>query len=81
MIQGALDFSGQQAMDLDGGSLRSQSARDARDHGYGGPAYWSQLDKSAAEHFDYFTRKGDHVQARLMFTRSLSEALKGNDGL
>lgn len=60
--------------------LRSQSARDAQAGGYGGPGYWLYLDEAAADHHDYFLRHGDPATAERMFTRSLSEALMGNDG-
>ena len=58
----------------------AQSARDAQRTGYGSPSYWDHLEQSALEHHAYFTRKGDTVTARRMLTRSLSEALAGNDG-
>jgi len=59
----------------------SQSARDAQAGGYGNPAYWNLLDDHAQELHDYFMRKGDEKTAKEMFTRSLSEALRGNDGV
>jgi hypothetical protein len=60
---------------------KSQAARDAQAAQYGGPSYWASLDKHAQEMHDYFVRKGDEKAAEEMFTRSLSDALKGNDGL
>lgn len=58
----------------------SQSARDAAASGYGGPDYWARLDQSASESHAYFTRHGDHERAAQMLSRTLSEALMGNDG-
>lgn len=57
---------------MDQPQYKSQSARDAQASGYGSPRYWQYLDDTAAEHF----AKG-YTDA---FTRTLSEALMGNDG-
>jgi hypothetical protein len=59
---------------------RSQAARDARRAGYGDASYWKYLDRAAQEHYDYFMARGDTAKAESMFTESLSEALRGNDG-
>jgi hypothetical protein len=61
-------------------TYQSQAARDAQASGYGGQSYWDYLDRAAREHADYFARNGDPVKAAEMLTRSLSEALRGNDG-
>lgn len=61
-------------------SRRSQAARDAETSDYGTESYWDYLDHYAAEHHAYFTARGDTEQAEAMFTRTLSEALAGNDG-
>lgn len=44
-------------------------------------AYWDSLDKSAQESHAYFVAKGDEKKANEMLTRSLSQALAGNDGI
>ena len=59
----------------------SWSARDAAEFNYGDESYWAYLDRSAFEKAQYYTRKGDPESAERMFTRGLSEALKGNNGL
>lgn len=61
--------------------FQSQSARDAEEMNYGKESYWQYLDQHAFELRDYFLRKGDPVQAKEMMTRSLSDSLKGNDGI
>jgi len=47
---------------------------------FSSPRYWEYLDNHAQRMADYFTRKGEPERAALMLTRSLSEALAGNDG-
>jgi len=59
----------------------SQAARDACAQGYGDRAYWEYLDASALRSSDYWTRRGDACTARAMLIRSLSDALRGNDGI
>lgn len=59
----------------------AQSAQDAQAFHYGGRSYWDYLEKASKESRDYYLRKGDPERAELMMTRSLSEALRGNDGL
>lgn len=61
-------------------NLTSQSARDAQASGYGDESYWLYLDKAAQETHDYYIRHGQPEKAAEMLTRSLSEALQGNDG-
>lgn len=61
-------------------TYRSQSARDAAASGYGSPSYATYLDRSAQEHADYYTARGEHELAVAQFTRSLSNALRGNEG-
>lgn len=62
------------------GPCRSRSARDAQTSGYGNDGYWQYLDQSAQEHHDYFMARGAAEMAELMFTRTLSESLMGNEG-
>ena len=59
---------------------QSQAARDAQAHGYGGESYWAYLDKACAESADHWRSRGDEDRAAAMMTRSLGEALAGNDG-
>lgn len=61
-------------------TYKAQSARDAQNMGYGGESYWEYLDRAAAEASDYWRRHGDEDKAAQMMTRSLSEALRGNEG-
>lgn len=60
---------------------KSQAARDAQAQGYGKEGYWDYLDSSAEEKHAYYMNLGDRVNAELMFTRSLSDALRGNEGI
>ena len=59
---------------------RSQAARDAAASGYGSESYWQYLDDAAQRHYDYFAERGMHGMAEEMLSRSLGEALLGNDG-
>jgi len=59
---------------------QSQAARDAQAGGYGGESYWVALDEAALRMRDYFLRRDDPASAAEMLTRSLGEALRGNDG-
>jgi hypothetical protein len=59
---------------------QSQAARDAQARGYGGESYWAYLDEAAARKRDYYLRCGDKELADAVFTRTLAEALRGNDG-
>lgn len=59
---------------------RSQAARDAQAANYGAESYWRYLDEAAEETAVYFADRGDFEAAAEQFTRSLSEALRGNDG-
>jgi hypothetical protein len=61
-------------------TYQSQAARDAQCANYGGPAYCAYLDRHALELRDYYMRHGDELLAAAMLTRSLSEALAGNNG-
>jgi hypothetical protein len=61
-------------------TYQAQSARDAQATGYGGESYWSYLEEAALRMHRYFLGRGETEQAELMLTRSLSEALAGNDG-
>lgn len=58
----------------------SRSARDAQKMGYGDRGYWEYLDQHARELRDHFLQHGDPVRAAEIMTRTLSEALAGNDG-
>lgn len=58
-------------------TYRSRAARDARAHG---ERYAEHVEGSAIRAHDYFMGRGDTVRAELMLTRSLGEALTGNDG-
>jgi hypothetical protein len=59
---------------------RSQAARDAERANYGDAGYHKYLDEHALEMAAKFTIKGDHEMANWILTRSLGEALRGNDG-
>lgn len=59
---------------------RSQSARDAQAMGYGSSSYWDSLEAHAFKLRDYYQAKGDTAKADQMLSRSLSEALRGNEG-
>lgn len=63
-----------------GMTYRSQAARDAQARGYGGESYWAYLDRTCQESHDHWIRRGDPERASHMLTRSLGEALQGNDG-
>lgn len=60
---------------------QSQAARDAQERSYGGESYWAYLDRAALESAAHWARKGDNDRAATMLTRSLGEALQGNDGI
>lgn len=59
---------------------RAQAARDAQAMGYGDERYWAYLDDSSEETYQYYMARGEFDLAEWMMTRSLSEALRGNDG-
>jgi hypothetical protein len=62
-------------------SYKSQAARDAEASGYGSKSYWDYLERSAHEHHAYFVQHPElGVDPNTMLTRSLSEALQGNEG-
>ena len=61
-------------------TYKSQAARDAEEMNYGNQRYWETLDEAAERHAEYYRGKGDLEMAERMLTRSLSEALQGNDG-
>ena len=58
----------------------SQCANDAEDRKYGDYSYWLSLEISALEKAAYYANHGMHETAKYMLTRSLGEALSGNDG-
>jgi hypothetical protein len=62
------------------GPYFSQCARDAQKSGYGKQSYWDHLETSSLQSYVRFAEKGDMETARLMLTRDLGEALRGNDG-
>jgi hypothetical protein len=59
---------------------QAQSARDARDRGYGGKSYWDYLEQSALERCARYLLRGDAEAAERMLTRTLGDALAGNNG-
>lgn len=60
--------------------LKSRAAREARDAKYGDAGYWAELDASAIRHAAYYRARGDEATAAEMLSRSLAEALAGNNG-
>ena len=62
-------------------NYKSQAAREAQAANYGDAKYWQCLDDSAQRAYAYFMSIGDEVSADSMFTRSLADALRGNDGI
>lgn len=62
-------------------TYESKAAQQAQASNFGSPDYWSYLDQNAKEHRDHFLAKGDQKQADSMMSRSLSDCLKGNDGI
>jgi hypothetical protein len=72
--------SGRCPFEYDHDEYEAQSARDARERGYGDRTYWEYLERSAKEKRDYFLWHGDPERAAEMMTRSLSEVLRGNNG-
>ena len=62
-------------------TYQSQAARDAQRFGYGGQRYWDYLDEAALQDPRLLGAQGRQRPGRAaMLTRSLSEALRGNDG-
>lgn len=65
-------------------TFKSQSARDAQRAlvrgGHVDESYLDYLDDAEQRHHDYYAERGDMVSAERMLTRSLGEALRGNDG-
>ena len=59
-------------------TYESQSARDAS-RAYEA-RYCEYLDEAAKRYRDYFTARGMHELAAEMMTRTLGQALVGNDG-
>lgn len=59
---------------------KSQAARDAQAANYGNKTYWDYLEQYSEELFNRFLVNGDLEIANKMMSRSLSEALIGNDG-
>lgn len=60
--------------------MKSQSAREALASGFGGERYAAYLDATAERLRDFYLARGDAESAERMMTRSLGEALAGNDG-
>lgn len=61
-------------------SYKSQVAKDAQQANYGAKAYWDYLEENAHEKAKYYAELGMTEMAEKMLTRSLTEALQGNDG-
>lgn len=69
-------------------TFKSQAARDAQRMGIKSQdyapgfteSYCEYLDKSAQEYHDLYMARGDADTAESMLDRTLSEALRGNDG-
>ncbi len=61
-------------------AYKAQSARDAQERNYGTVRYWDYLERAAEESHAHWTRRGDLERANHMMTRSLADALRGNDG-
>jgi hypothetical protein len=61
-------------------AFEAQCARDAEGSAYGSEGYAEYLEETCKRHRDYFLAKGDPEMAERMMTRTLSEALMGNDG-
>lgn len=61
-------------------TYEARAAREAQASGYGDQSYWDYLNRSAFENAEYFLATNHPELAASMFTRSLSEALVGNDG-
>lgn len=59
---------------------RSQAARDAQAMNYGNESYWLHLEQHAFELRGRFLAEQNWSMADEMLNRSLSEALRGNDG-
>lgn len=59
---------------------KAQAARDARDQNYGDETYWDSLEEHARSLHAYYLLAGDEKKADEMLTRSLSDALRGNEG-
>lgn len=59
---------------------KARTAQDAAEWGYGTERYWRYLDESAQEKYDYYMAEGDPERANEMMVRTLTEALRGNDG-
>lgn len=68
-------------MDTPKTGYKSQAARDAAEGGYGSKSYWDYLESHAIELHDKFMLRGDTKTAQEMMTRTLGEALMGNNGI
>lgn len=66
-------YMSQQAQDAQAGLVRSKGRTCDE-------SYCDYLDESAQEKYDYYIARGDTERAESMLARSLSEALRGNDG-
>jgi hypothetical protein len=60
---------------------QARDARDAQRASYGKRSYWDYLEQSSIEHHDSYLASGDPDKASEMKTRTLAEALRGNDGI
>jgi len=59
----------------------TQTARDAEAMEYGGRDYWNDLEASTCIMAARFFLAGNYDDARRILTRSLGDALAGNDGV
>lgn len=61
-------------------TYQSRAAQEAEAMGYGDRGYWDYLERHAHEMHAHYAARGDAQAAASMLTRTLSEALAGNDG-
>lgn len=61
-------------------NYKSQTARDAEKIKYGNGSYWDYLEETAIQYREYYLSREMPDLAEKMMTRSLEEALQGNDG-
>lgn len=61
-------------------TFKSQAARDAANGDYGDDGYAQYIEDSAIAYYEYYLAQGNLSMANLMLSRSLGQALSGNDG-
>jgi hypothetical protein len=59
---------------------KAQSAQDAQARNFGTKSYWDYLEQHSQQLYNHYMSKGNPERANEMLVRSLSEALRGNDG-